>query len=292
MKKPGLTFCFFLVLLFSQHTYTDKFIFKQELPRQLREISGIIKDKNQIWAIVDGPGSKVFRIDTTGHILQEITIENTPGTDIESIAYDGDYIYLGDTGNNNGHRKTLHIFKIKKSAIPSNDKFTVPSEVISFSYPEADAGKKSKNNNYDAESLISHGDSLFIFTKRRGDHKTELVALPKQPGSYTARSIALFDCSGLITDATVSRSGKEIFLLGYGDGHQQPFLWVLSNYRGTNFFSGSQKRIPLSTGRKDWQTEGICFENEHELLLSCEETRDEKASLYGINKEQLSSFSY
>jgi len=289
MKTHVTPFFIFFLVSFqigtTQLPDNSDFVFQHELSRPLREISGVFREGRNLWAIVDGPGSKLYKIDTSGNIVQEISLSNARTTDVESVTADEDYVYMGDTGNNHGNRKTLSIYKIKKALISNDPKTAVNVEVISFQYPEADAGKRKRSNNYDAESLISVKDSLFIFTKRRGDHQTELISIPKIPGSYVARSVDIFNCDGLITDAAINKEGNEVVLLGYLNGHFYPFVWLFNNFHGTNFFSGSHRQYQLTTKEMDWQTEGICYLTDHLWALSCEQTSDQRASLYGLKRD-------
>ena len=75
---------------------------KQELPKELNEISGMAADGDFIWAITDKPKSQVFKIDKKGNLLQEINIKGVDATDVEAVTDDDQFIYIGDVGDNEG----------------------------------------------------------------------------------------------------------------------------------------------------------------------------------------------
>jgi hypothetical protein len=136
--------------------------------------------------------------------------------------------------------------------------------------------------------MISFGDSLYLFTKRRDDEKSALYSLPKIPGTYEAVNISIFKVKGLVTDAAVSPEGTEVALVGYDEGHTRPFVYILSGFRGNDFFSGHKKRFELTNEKKlDWQIESISYKDDQSLYLSCEKTRDVTNTLYVLKKSNL-----
>jgi hypothetical protein len=74
----------------------------------------------------------------------------------------------------------------------------VAGEIITFRFSDDTTVAKKKKNNYDCESLLSYGDSLYLFTKRRSDMQTELFSLPKIAGYYTARSVGVLTARALL----------------------------------------------------------------------------------------------
>jgi hypothetical protein len=266
----------------------DNFELKKELPKELKEISGLAKDGNVLWAIVDTKNADIYKLDLDGNILQIIHLSNYKLKDVEAVSIDRKYLYVGDVGDNNGTRENRTIIRIAKSSIGNNPTATVTGDLINFTFPDEGIVKKKKNNNYDCEAMISYKDSLFVFTKRRDDLKTQLYVLPKSPGTYSARSIALFKTKGLVTDAAVNEKGNEIALIGYDEGHTRPFIWILSNFSGNNFFSGNYKRFELTNERKlDWQLESIEYKNYDSFFIACEKSKDVSNTLYVLQKSEL-----
>lgn len=92
--------------------------FIKELPRQLKENSGMILYDNLLWTFNDSDGeNKIFGFDFSGKIKKEIEVENARNIDWEDIAQDRKYVYIGDFGNNRGNRRDLKIYRIKKKDI-------------------------------------------------------------------------------------------------------------------------------------------------------------------------------
>lgn len=287
MKKIISILCFFGCTALNVSAQKTVFSFEKALVKQLKEISGIAYDDNFLWAIQDEPSPKFYKLNTQGDIVQEITMNNAAGKDVEAVTFDKDFVYVADIGDNKGTKPQHVIYKIKKADIGKGPTATVNAQTISFSYKDFKPAKQEAANNFDAEAIISYNDSLYVFTKRRGDLQTALYAIPKTPGSYTVLSKAVFDSKGLVTDASLNSSKNELTLVGYLPGHHHPFVWIMRNFGGSNFFAGEQKQFVLSSKKKQWQIEGVSYKDNNSLFLSCEETSDKPAALYLLNKSNL-----
>lgn len=257
-----------------------------KLPKKLKEVSGIKADGAYLWAICDNPQSPVYKLLLSGEPVQELRLGNIPVSDVEDVTTDADYLYIADVGDNDGKRQERQVIKIKKASLGTEKEVQAQGEIIRFSFPASGGGKK-KDNDYDCEAILSYGNALYLFTKRRGDDKTELFMLSKTPGEQVPKSIALFDSQGLITGAALNESGTEVVLTGYQKGHRQPFLLLLTGFGNNNFFSGQQRRLALAAGTEDWQVESITFKDARSLLFACEATPDHPATLYGIDKDRI-----
>ena len=237
----------------------------------ISESSGLVWTDGKLWTHNDsGNPNEIYRIDTAnGNILQTITIDNYPNTDWEDIAADSNFIYIGNTGNNNGNRTDLKILKIAKSDITKSSIVHLNAQAISFSYSDQTVFTSSSSHNFDCESLISIKDSLYIFTKDRGDLQTRVYKLPKTPGTYAISTYTSYNVNGLITGADYNPQTKEIALIGYFSGHSNSFMWFLNDFKSDLFFSGNKRRIEIGNGT-EWQTEGVCYFTENRFLVSCE----------------------
>jgi hypothetical protein len=261
--------------------------FKEELSKPLNEISGITADGTDFWVITDKPKAVVYKINSKGKVEQEVTVTNAKATDVEAVANDTNFVYIGDVGDNEGNREERQIIKIAKSAIGTDKNPEVAGEIITFRFSDDTTVAKKKKNNYDCESLLSYGDSLYLFTKRRSDMQTELFSLPKIAGYYTARSVGVFDSQGLITDAAINPTNSEVALTGYNKGHKFPFILLFKNFQGCNFFTGETERIELADKPWDWQIESITYNNDGLIYFACEETKEVKSTLYAISRDKL-----
>jgi hypothetical protein len=199
----------------------------------ISESSGLVFTDGKLWTHDDsGNPAEFFSVDTaTGKTLQTVNIDNYPNTDWEDITADSAYIYIEDAGNNNGTRTDLKILKIKKSDINNDAIVHVKAEAISFSYTDQTSFVQSSTHNFDCESLISIGDTLYIFTKDRGDLNTRVYKLPKVPGTYKVSPYTSYNVSGLITGADYDPVKKEIALIGYYKGHYNSFIWILNDFK-------------------------------------------------------------
>ena len=261
--------------------------YKTELRKPLSEISGLVAVGKDLWAITDKPKATVYKLNDKGELKQEVTVKNVEAIDVEAVTADEKFIYIGDVGDNDGGREQRQIIKAAKSVFGSDDMVEIAGEVITFKFSDQTMTDKKKKNNYDCESVISFGDSLYVFTKRREDQQTEVFSLPKNPGNYIAHSLGTFDTKGLITDAAINQEKNELALCGYTKGHKFPFILLFKNFPGSNFFSVTPERIELADKAWDWQIESITYGDDGKVYFACEETKEVKSTLYEISREKL-----
>jgi hypothetical protein len=250
------------------------------------ENSGIEWINGNLYTFGDsGNPPSIFKLDTvTGNIKQTIRLTNYDNTDWEDITVDADYLYIGDFGNNDGLRKDLRILKIPKSQFinDTNAKVSLTAEAINFSYADQSSFEKDKNTNFDCEAFISCGDSLYLFTKNRGDFKTRVYSLPKIQGTYKVSPYTNYNVNGKITGADYNAKTKEVILVGYMNGSKSSFIWYLNDFKGTNFFSGNKRRLEMGNSNTAWQTEGIAFYNETKngRIYISNEAKETPAGIY------------
>lgn len=236
----------------------------------LNETSGIIWWNQFVWTHNDSGGQPaIYSINaSTGAIVKTVSITNAANIDWEDITQDNAYIYIGDFGNNsNGNRTDLKIYRIKKADVKS--KTSVTASVINFSYSDqTDFTPKGGNNtNFDCESIIAYGDSLFLFSKNWIDNKTRLYKLPKTPGTHIAVKMAELNVQGLITGAEIVADKRVIVLTGYNPA-LTPFVYLLYDFNGNNFFGGNKRKVDVN--QTLLQMEGICKINARKFYISNE----------------------
>ena len=246
----------------------------------MEESSGLILYNNLLWTFNDSGGeNKLYGLDLSGEIVKEITVENATNTDWEDIAQDDQNIYVGDFGNNNGERKDLKIYKIKKSDIESGN--SVQASEINFSYAEQeDFSSQPQNTPFDCEAITSFNDMLYIFTKNWVDETTSVYQIPKTEGEYSVSFTDTFNVNGLVTGADISPDEKTLAMIGYKN--YKPIVWVFSDITDQEFFSGNETYMKLDAIFSS-QTEGICFKGNDTLLISCEQTTTFDQQVYYIN---------
>ena len=159
------------------------------LNNSINETSGLITINQKLITHNDSGGeAALYEIDTTsGNYTRKVTVSNAYNQDWEDICSDSNYIYIADFGNNSGTRTNLKIYRILISDFINTPNDTVTADTINFNYADqTDFTPSTYSTNFDAEAIISIGDSLYIFTKNWGNYWTNIYALPKTPGSYQA----------------------------------------------------------------------------------------------------------
>lgn len=243
-------------------------IFSKELDKTIHETSGLMYWNQKLWTINDDKNTHIFSFDSIGANLQKHLLPNVKNKDWEEISQDSLHIYIGDFGNNvSGNRKDLKILKIEKNSLLKNAPII---DTISFVFEDQNNFERQKANttNFDCESIIVTRDSLYLFTKEWKSKKTRLYVLPKIAGNYSAKYKATLKVKGLITGAVLLENIKVVVLSGYSK-KLKPFLYLLYDYKDTNFFSGNKRKIKLALPFH--QIEGITTENGFKYYLTNEE---------------------
>jgi hypothetical protein len=239
-----------------------------DLSDNIKETSGLIKWHDQIWTFNDNDDINIYSLDTiNGNILNTYALSNTINIDWEEISQDDDYVYIGDFGNNvNGNRTDLKILRIDKNSILVNSTLI---DTINFSYSNQDDFSPSgaDNTDFDCESFIVSADSIFLFTKQWVSNKTNLYAVSKTPGTYIANLKSTLNVNGMITGAVYLESKKLIVLCGYSN-LLQPFIYLLYDFNGSDFFNGNKRKITVSLPFH--QVEGIASTNGLKYYISNE----------------------
>ncbi len=257
----------------------------QPLPPEMNESSGLILLDHDLYLGLNDSGNpaELYLFSLNPDIpLRTIQVLGATNRDWEELADDDEYIYIGDTGNNSGFRKDLAIYRVPKSGLMTATE--VGAERISFYYPEQDEYNPSRSHNFDCEAMVSLGDSLYLFTKNRGDQQTDFYRLPKTPGHYPAIWMGRFDAKGLVTGADIRSTdqGHELALIGYrmNRGRYQAFLLIFDPQPSSHFFSGSARRIDLDV---TLQTETVLFYDERTVLITNEEEHGDEGFMYLVD---------
>lgn len=289
------TFLFSLNQSFSQRVSYDIIQYPGEptmfapLAEEVNETSGLIFFDGNIWTFNDSRGEpEIYRIEKeSGKIIQTVRIENASNVDWEDITQDESFVYVGDFGNNRGNRKDLKIYKVAKEKIASKKKTKVLAEIIEFSYEDQETFiEKNRKHNYDCESIISHGDSLIIFSKNWGDAKTRMYKMSKEPGNYKLSPLDSYDVDGLITGADVNNK-NELLLVGYKD--HLPFIYLFADFSGEGLRSGKAYRVNFP-GLQDAQTEGIIWKDDNVVLFSTEQTKVFEQQVFQLDIKEVVSY--
>jgi hypothetical protein len=237
------------------------------LPDAVKETSGLMFYQNLLWTHNDsGAEAVLIALDPdTKSVVRTVRVNRATHIDWEDITRDESYLYIGDFGNNNGNRTDLKIYKVPLSSL---DEPETSAETILFNYPDQeDFASRPNNHDYDAEALIAVGDSLYIFSKNWTNLRTKIYSIPKTPGTYAARLQDNMYVDGLITGADFNPIDSVVVLCGY-NRLLQPFVWLLWDFKGLNFFSGNKRKISFNLPLH--QMEGIAFKEKNEYWVSNE----------------------
>ncbi|WP_366184238.1 T9SS C-terminal target domain-containing protein [Flavobacterium ovatum] len=218
--------------------------FSVQLSDSLTETSSLLYFDSLLWTINDDTDATIYGMNTKGIIEKKININGLKNKEWEEISQDNDYLYLGDFGNNyQGNRTDLRILRLAKNEYYNN---LAKIDTIAFSYDDQTdlSAQKPNKTNFDCEAFVVLQDSIYLFTKRFKDLKTTVYSLPKQPGKYIAKAKETFKTKGLVTGATYFEATKTIALTGYSK-LLKPFIYLLSDFNGTDFFSGNKRKIKL-----------------------------------------------
>lgn len=230
-----------------------------ELPTALNEASGTLVVDGATWILLDSANpNALYQVDpSTGEVLRTLTLINATNTDWEDLTTDGEWVYVGDIGNNAGSRTDLRVYRFPLSDLLDADVEEVGVETIGFTYADqADFTPNVDGTNWDCEAMVAMDDSLFLFTKNWVDQRTHLYVLPAEPGVHLAQRRDTLDSQGLITGAALDLTTSSIALIGHGPD-EHPFVWQLSGYSGHKLFSGTALRRDLQLSIT--QTEGIAW---------------------------------
>jgi len=280
-----LLFCFSCKPIETESIHLDAFdyidfeVITDKLDLDIRETSGIAKDAYTYWTHNDsGNPSEIHQISESGEIQNKVQLGNYYNEDWEDMTTDDIYLYIGDFGNNFGSRKNLRILKVAKDSLASTR--AIVRDTINFKFPDQEIFPGNYEHNFDCESMIAFGDSLYVFTKNWENHATRVYSLPKKEGNYDANLKGHFNTQGIITSAAISPKADKVVLLGYNyTGDMFPFIWVFSDFEGANFFGGKSKRFNLDMKR---QTEGIEFMNDSTLVITAEKGQTKAAAMFKV----------
>lgn len=209
----------------------------------LAETSGLIFWENRLWTHNDNGDTKIYALDTLyGRIIQSYPLNGIKNTDWEEISQDEDYIFIGDIGNNSGNRDDLKIYRSGKRSILNN---SAVFDSLCFTYSDQeDFTPAANDSDFDCEAFVVSKDSIYLFTKEWVSNGTSVYSLPKTPGKYMAKPRSSFNVNGLITGAVFIEKERIIVLTGYSE-RLQPFIYLLYDFNGSDFFGGNKRKIDL-----------------------------------------------
>lgn len=238
------------------------------LPGIVNETSGLIIWDGSLYTHNDNTDISLYSLSAgTGLINEAIPMTGTTNQDWEDVGQDDNFVYIAETGNNvNGNRTNLRIIRADKAGLITGSP-TINS--INFTYSNQTDFTATGNNNtdFDCEAMIVGTDSIYLFTKQWVSRQTSVYSIPKTPGTHVAQLLNTFNVSGLVTGATYLEDKRLVALCGYSTT-LQPFIYLLYDFQGNDFFGGNKRKLSLSLGFH--QIEGIATENGTDYYLTNE----------------------
>ena len=153
---------------------------KVDLPEALNEVSGIEQISKDLYVSINDSGDEpyLYVFNSSGEIVHRVYVSGAKNIDWEDITYDGNYLYIGDIGNNRNQRKDIAIYRIDidttiKMGYEGNDsgirlKDTVEALRYSFQYPDQkEYPPQASQMNFDSEALAYDKGNLLILSKDR-----------------------------------------------------------------------------------------------------------------------------
>jgi len=254
-----ITFLFKYALIFSQIKLEEI-----ELPKKIKETSGLeyIGD-NFITHNDSGDDPKLYEFNDKGELLKFTRFYSIVNRDWEDITFDGEKYFIADVGNKYGTRKNLTIYII-------DNKLNI-SDSIKINYKNQKSFDYLKLNEFDAEALISIGDSLALFSKNRKNLSTQIYVLPKTPGKYELQSTLSLNVESLITGGDYNEKYKLLALSGYDMDLDEQYIYVFKNFNFKNI--NSSKFIKYKLPIRDAQIEAIKIIDNKTFWLTSESER-------------------
>lgn len=239
------------------------------LDKSVEETSGLQFYNGSLYTINDsGNSPELFELNKeNGKVITTIKLP-FKNTDWEAITADENAIYIADSGNNYGNRKTLKIFRVP--VMEGKLKVENYSE-IPFYYPEQnDYSNQSHYHDFDCESMAYIDRQLHLFTKEWKSKKTAHYILSvnekeKQP----AKKLEDFDLGYLATD--VSYYNGKLYMVGYTK-KAKVYLTVFTKNEQGFFFANKAQKYFLGGAGKLGQVEGIEV-NKDGLFISAEKLK-------------------
>lgn len=138
--------------------------------QRLDEVSGLVfsrRDPGVIFVHNDsGDAARVYALETTGRLVARLELLGVEAQDIEDIACDERFLYLGDIGDNKEARESVSVYRFVQPKLALGDSPELlklyPQETLTLVYPD---------RAHDAETLLvdpKDGSVLIVTKDRRG----------------------------------------------------------------------------------------------------------------------------
>jgi hypothetical protein len=255
--------------------------------RRLNEISGVAASRQNegvLWVHDDGDIEEIYALTTAGAPVTRLNLAESI-TDCEDIAIGpgpsgaGDYLYLGDIGDNDEDRESIRIYRLPEPVIsPTTPGKIAASEVelLSLTYPDG---------RHDAEALLvdSLSGDVLVVTKEK--NRARLYAVPASSWGK-APSVQLQFLASLavetVSAGAISRDGLQILLRREEEG------WHWRREEGQSVATAvraSPRIVPVLGQTQRDNGEAIDFHPEGRAYYTVSEGKRQPIYLFPIPKE-------
>jgi len=238
----------------------------------INECSGFFYDQEQLFVINDGGGGEVLYQMTPKNLNQTIAIslEGVLNIDWEAIVLTADEIIIGNFGNNFGNRSNLSLLHFDRLTYELDNE-------IAFSFPNQFDFFPSDSHNFDCEAFFVKDEQYHLFTKNRGNNKTNLYTAPINTALFELRDS--IEVPALITDAYYYNAKQVIILLGnqlVGDNFES-FLTVIQIQENAELVLIANLALNIKE-----QLEAITLKEDNVFFVGSEKERNNGGNLYEV----------
>ncbi len=271
-------FYFLIILSFTLTSCASKAYY---LSKQLNEISGIDDAFHGVYFSINDSGddSFVYLIKDDGSVLHKMFVSGAENIDWEDLSSDGNFLYIGDIGNNRNQRKDLMVYRVPINnswmfyffdrKLNHNLPDTVIAELYALNYPDQMMfPPEGSQMNFDSEALTYADGKLLILSKDRSKPYKGICKIYEADLSNNLLEVKLL---------------QEIQLKGVS--------WLTGSVTGCDYFNNklyvlTYKRLFVFERRKNQfelvrqknlgplqQWEGICVDSEEQIRIVAEKSR-------------------
>lgn len=268
----------------AQNSFVDAKPMFQLQDARISELSGLVSSTrypNHFWAHNDsGDSARLFLINSRGETVAIVNLEGVVARDWEDMALAGEWIYLGDIGDNFRVLENVRVHRIREPRVDigkRNQEISVKAgmETMTLHYPD---GAR------DAETLAAAPDGRLLVVSKSGEG-SNFYALntPFRPSSSAVlerfATGVKFGQSGIFTKLTtagdVSRDGRKLVVQTYSALYE----WPLSrpfDFKTINWNAVQTQTLPAMK-----QSESVCYSLDGKRILVSSEGKG--APFYALN---------
>jgi len=238
----------------------------------INECSGFYYDQAQLFVINDGGGGAVLYQMTPENLadVTAIPLEGVQNTDWEAIVKTADEIIIGDFGNNWGNRNNLSLLHFDKA----NFEF---KKEITFNFPNQLDFLPSDSHNFDCEAFFVKDEQYHLFTKNRGNNKTNLYTAPINTALFDLRDS--IEVPAFVTDAYYYEARQVLLLLGnqlVGESFES-FITVIQIQENSELVLLANLALNIEE-----QLEAITLKEDNVFFVGSEKERNNGGNLYEV----------